>query len=207
MIDHEAFDAYYHPKRDLWVTLDGHTKCAICQDVTRLKDMFTLSQPSELEQLHGTWYDTYRQEYLGLVCAHCKNLKTCDNRYSMDCHQFQKKLPYDSLVRSSNTDIDIKRYFGALLDTFVLENRLQTEINYYSGSDSDYSYEHYPCNTHWIKKELSWIMRARHFAFKWKRYVSRQRTQKRCREITRELMEAVWHPQRVERMGWDVEDM
>jgi hypothetical protein len=53
-------------------------------------------------------------------------------------------------------------------------------------------------------KEMLSVKRA---VRQWITYTRRQRIQKRCMAVAKEMMERIWHPERLQKMGWDLEEM
>jgi hypothetical protein len=66
---------------------------------------------------------------------------------------------------------------------------------------------HVMFDTEEVVQTIKKLLLEKRAGFRWIIFTTRKRIQKRCSVFTQELMEVVWHPQRIQRFGWDIETM
>jgi uncharacterized cysteine cluster protein YcgN (CxxCxxCC family) len=159
-------------------TLEGSTKCAHCGDQRLLRDMCVAYKNGNKVMDNG------------LLCRPCAYRDRSTHRKTIQVCRLQKTLSKQPDLHNVKLEVDLKNDL----------KRLRQEMIYYE-QEMDFSEMEIP--TQFIREMLI----GSRVASQWITYTSRKRNQKKCGVITQELIETIWHPQRIQRFGWDIEMM
>jgi hypothetical protein len=162
------------------MTLEGSTRCAMC------------GYSKQLRNMRVAYNHAHRMQMVeqGLLCKMCSYQVRSTSRKTITVRQLENTLGTPPDLDKYPVEFDWKRDLQFLRQIIVDCSKYGTLIDIQA-----------------ITSKIARIFQRKRMFHEWKTLMIRKRIQKRCSVISQELMEVVWHPQRIQRFGWDVDKM